>query len=174
MVSGFHYGLSCFRMAEKIWSWQRIIKGITNNDFVSDQHKTFFQLITDSCKERFDTRGLLYDSVFRGWSSKVSSNDYALCLNALNRCWKYCLTSGWAVIIKYFLFPACSCVTSLAFGQPALLLQTTLITRAPRSKYCLEFSFAWGRLNISRWTFHLCTSLEAYLINFLRFSEVTK
>lgn len=42
IVSGFHYGLSCFRMAEKIWSWQRIIKGITNDDFVSDQHKTFF------------------------------------------------------------------------------------------------------------------------------------
>ena len=40
-----------------------------------------------------------------------------------------------------------------------------------RSKYCLA-SFAWGRLKISRWTFHLCTAFEAYLINSLRFSKV--
>ena len=41
-----------------------------------------------------------------------------------------------------------------------------------RSKYCLEFSFAWGRLKISKWTIHLCSNFEAYLINSLRFSEV--
>ena len=41
-----------------------------------------------------------------------------------------------------------------------------------RSKYCLKFSFAWGRLIISRWTFHSCTFFETYLISSLRFSEV--
>ena len=42
-----------------------------------------------------------------------------------------------------------------------------------RSKNCLEFSIAWGRLKISRWPFHSCTIFEAYLINSLRFSEVS-
>ena len=32
---------------------------------------------------------------------------------------------------------------------------------------------AWGRLKISRWPFHSCTIFEAYLINSLRFSEVS-
>ena len=41
-----------------------------------------------------------------------------------------------------------------------------------RSKHCLEFSFAWGRLKISKWMFHSCTIFEAFLINSLRFSEV--
>ena len=30
-----------------------------------------------------------------------------------------------------------------------------------RSKNCLEFSIAWGRLKISRWLFHSCTIFEA-------------
>ena len=34
-----------------------------------------------------------------------------------------------------------------------------------RSKNCLEFSIAWGKLKISRWPFHSRTILEAYLIN---------
>lgn len=29
----------------------------------------------------------------------------------------------------------------------------------PRSKYCLEFSIAWGRLNLSKWSLHSCTTL---------------
>ena len=41
-----------------------------------------------------------------------------------------------------------------------------------RSKYCLEFSIAWGRLKISKWSFHSCTIFEAYSINSVRFSEV--
>ena len=41
-----------------------------------------------------------------------------------------------------------------------------------RSKYCLEFSITWGRLKISKWSFHSCTIFEAYSINSLRFSEV--
>ena len=49
-----------------------------------------------------------------------------------------------------------------------------VITEAPndcflsvrRSEYCLEFSFAWGRLKISTWTFHLCSIFEAYLYKF--------
>ena len=41
-----------------------------------------------------------------------------------------------------------------------------------RSKNCLEFSIAWGRLRISRWPFHSCIIFEAYLVNSLRFSEV--
>ena len=40
-----------------------------------------------------------------------------------------------------------------------------------KSNHCLEFSIAWGRLQISRWPFHLCTIFETYLINSLRFSE---
>ena len=40
------------------------------------------------------------------------------------------------------------------------------------SKNCLEFSIAWGRLKLSRWTFHSCAIFEAYLINSLWFSEV--
>ena len=39
-----------------------------------------------------------------------------------------------------------------------------------RSKNCLEFSIAWGRLKISRWPFHSCTIFVIYLINSLRFS----
>ena len=36
-----------------------------------------------------------------------------------------------------------------------------------RSKYCLEFSFAWGRLKNYRWTFYsICTIFKAYLIKF--------
>ena len=38
-----------------------------------------------------------------------------------------------------------------------------------RSKNCLEFSIAWGRLKIFRWLFHSCTIFEACLINSLRF-----
>ena len=41
-----------------------------------------------------------------------------------------------------------------------------------RSRCCLEFSSAWGRLKSSRWPFHSCTIFEAYLINSLRFSKV--
>ena len=41
-----------------------------------------------------------------------------------------------------------------------------------RSKYCLEFSIAWGRLKISRWAFHLWTTFEDYLINSLWFSDI--
>ena len=41
-----------------------------------------------------------------------------------------------------------------------------------RSKYCLEFSIIWGRLKISRWSFHLCKIFDAYLKNSLWFSEV--
>ena len=41
-----------------------------------------------------------------------------------------------------------------------------------RSKNCLEFSIAWGRLKISRWPFHSRTIFEAYLINSRWFSEV--
>ena len=41
-----------------------------------------------------------------------------------------------------------------------------------RSKNCLQFAIAWGRLKISRWTFHSCTIFEAYLINSLPFFEV--
>ena len=41
-----------------------------------------------------------------------------------------------------------------------------------RSKNCLEFSIAWGRLKISRWPFHSCTIFVIYLINSLRFSKV--
>ena len=41
-----------------------------------------------------------------------------------------------------------------------------------RSKYCLEFSFAWARLKISSWNFHLCTTFEVYLRNSLGLSEV--
>ena len=37
---------------------------------------------------------------------------------------------------------------------------------------CLEFSIAWGRLKISRWTFHSCTIFEAYLINSLPFLKL--
>ena len=40
-----------------------------------------------------------------------------------------------------------------------------------RSKHCLEFSIAWGPLQISRWPFHSCAIFESYLINSLRFSE---
>ena len=40
-----------------------------------------------------------------------------------------------------------------------------------RSKNCLEFSIAWGRIKISRWPFHSCTIFKAYLINSLRFSQ---
>ena len=43
---------------------------------------------------------------------------------------------------------------------------------ARRSKYCLEFSIIWGRLKISRWSFHLCKIFHAYLTNSLGFSEV--
>ena len=42
-----------------------------------------------------------------------------------------------------------------------------------RSKNCLEFSIARGRLKISRWPFHSHTIFEAYLINsydFLKFN----
>ena len=39
-----------------------------------------------------------------------------------------------------------------------------------RSKYCLKFSVTWGRLKISRWTFHSWTIFEACPINCLRFS----
>ena len=42
-----------------------------------------------------------------------------------------------------------------------------------RSKYYLEFSFAWARLKISSWNFHLCTTFEVFLRNSLRLSEVT-
>ena len=41
-----------------------------------------------------------------------------------------------------------------------------------RSKYCLEFSITWRRLKISRWQFHSCTILKAFLTNSSRFSEV--
>ena len=40
------------------------------------------------------------------------------------------------------------------------------------SKYSLEFSIAWGRLKICRWSFRSCTTFDAYLINSPRFSEV--
>ena len=40
-----------------------------------------------------------------------------------------------------------------------------------RSKNCLEFSIAWGRLKISRWLFHSCTIFEAYLMKSLRLSQ---
>ena len=36
-----------------------------------------------------------------------------------------------------------------------------------RSKYCLEFSIAWGRLKKFRWPFHSGTIFEVYLINSL-------
>ena len=36
-----------------------------------------------------------------------------------------------------------------------------------RSKYCLEFSINWGRLKISRYPFHLCTSFDASLITII-------
>ena len=42
-----------------------------------------------------------------------------------------------------------------------------------RSKYCLEFSITWRRLKISRWQFHSCTILKAFLTNSSRFSEVS-
>ena len=41
-----------------------------------------------------------------------------------------------------------------------------------RNKYCLEFSITWKRLKTSRWQFHSCTIIEAYLINSRQFSEV--
>ena len=41
-----------------------------------------------------------------------------------------------------------------------------------RNKYCLEFSIAWGRLQISRWPFHSCTIFETYLINSQRFLKL--
>ena len=41
-----------------------------------------------------------------------------------------------------------------------------------RSKYCLEFSFAGGRLKMSSGTFNSCTNFEASVINPLGFSEV--
>ena len=54
-------------------------------------------------------------------------------------------------------------------GHPATVF---CIISVRRSKHCLEFSFAWGRLKIYRWTFHSCTIFEAHLINSPRFSEV--
>ena len=36
-----------------------------------------------------------------------------------------------------------------------------------RSKYCLELSINWGRLKISRYPFHLCTSFDASLITII-------
>ena len=41
-----------------------------------------------------------------------------------------------------------------------------------RNKYCLQFSIAWGRLQISRWPFHSCTIFETYLINSQRFLKL--
>ena len=41
-----------------------------------------------------------------------------------------------------------------------------------RSKICPGFSMSLGRLKIFWWPFHSRTIFEAYLINFLRFSEV--
>ena len=55
-------------------------------------------------------------------------------------------------------------------GHPATALCKTSVRR---SKNCLRFSIAWGRLKISRWPFHLiCTIFLAYLINSLRFFKV--
>ena len=44
-----------------------------------------------------------------------------------------------------------------------------------KSKYCREFSIAWGRQKTARWPFHSCTIFAAYLINcrnkdFLKFN----
>ena len=36
-----------------------------------------------------------------------------------------------------------------------------------RSKYCLEFYITWGRLKVSRWSFHSCKILDACLTNSL-------
>ena len=35
-----------------------------------------------------------------------------------------------------------------------------------RSKYSLAFSFVWGRLKISRWTIHSCTSFRSLSYKF--------
>ena len=53
-------------------------------------------------------------------------------------------------------------------GHPTTVLGEISVRR---SKNCLEFSEAWGRLKISRWPFHSCTIFEAYLMDFLRLSE---
>ena len=54
-------------------------------------------------------------------------------------------------------------------GQPKTVFCKISVRR---SKNCLEFSIAWGRLKISRWPFHSCTIFVIYLINSLRFSKV--
>ena len=51
-----------------------------------------------------------------------------------------------------------------------LLRGTQRLFSVRRSKNCLEFSIAWGRLKISRWPFHSCTIFVIYLINSLRLS----
>ena len=54
-------------------------------------------------------------------------------------------------------------------GNPTMIFCKIAVRR---TKYCLEFSITWGRLKISRWSFHLRTIFDTYLMNSLRFSEV--
>ena len=66
------------------------------------------------------------------------------------------------------------CVVFILFWRWCQGHATTVFCKISvrRSKYCLKFSITWGRLNISRWLLHLCTIIEAFLKNSLRFSKV--
>ena len=73
---------------------------------------------------------------------------------------------------NFIILSNCSPLTTfiLSFQEHPTTVFSKISVR--RSKYCLEFSINWGRLKVSRWPFHSCTIFEAYLIIFLRFSEV--
>ena len=87
------------------------------------------------------------------WSSRIRISDTALIPSSL------CYTSR----------PSSIHTKPVNQGHPATVFCEISVRR---SKNCLEFSIAWGRLKISRWPFHSRTIFEAYLINaydFLKF-----
>ena len=56
-------------------------------------------------------------------------------------------------------------------GNPTMIFCKIAVRR---SKYCLEFSITWGRLKISRWSFHLRTIFDTLIpYDFLKFNFPT-
>ena len=74
--------------------------------------------------------------------------------------------SSWTGKLIYMGHFYLSKENNLIQGRPkAVFCKITL----RRSKGCLEFSIAWGRLRISKWPFYSCKIFVAYLINPLQF-----